>query len=540
MGLLGLLKEIGDLVLVESEEANHSGSAQAHANFYELLHYTFDGIVKALRDNATNAVLFSMDPLAMKCVQFIQDGYNKDLERTNKTSVAISERELLSNIAVLKFPLERAQLSWNKVHSEIIDLVKLGDKYLKKSLWVEAESAYHEATQLLTLIATFNLEHIDHLARLSFIGYGNALFAQRRFLEACGAIRLGLHWFPTFPLLPFDPRDHYKNSIVENISDYDRSMFLLDAQEYGLTTSVKDLKDLSNPECRELHLLRFLLAYQFHFTNNRSQAREMFVSLSSLRPSKIRSEEDEDQDDVEPMNFQVEAGYFLKDVTVNRSTASNQTIEFVNVDMVDTSLKQLKVWCKRLFDPMKGIQVKTRKKNLTFFKNSFFMCDAVSFISENGCITRDESVEFLQRMMDRNAFVHVYDQFNVVDRKELFVVQYDILEVIFEPILMSGDLSLKCGPKWVCKHAVLHQNGLIFLEDGPCTRVWRKYELGETNAVKIGLPASIATDPESIQAETVFTLSVNHNEPTSFCSDDRGEWMRGFLDLKDIKIQLFD
>jgi len=96
---------------------------------------------------------------------------------------------------------------WELFSDECIELVRLGDRYLRVSLWRDAEKAYSEATALFLLLIAGDRNDLPQLARLAPMRLCHALFAQRKYREAAQAMLVGLVYFPSFPQLELgEPR----------------------------------------------------------------------------------------------------------------------------------------------------------------------------------------------------------------------------------------------------------------------------------------------------------------------------------------------
>jgi hypothetical protein len=99
----------------------------------------------------------------MKCVQYIDEAFKKDqLDDSERDDAEALQKRVLK----LKFPLERVQLAYDLAVEELLELVRLGDRYIRLGLWEQSELAYQEGYQLLMCLARSDINSIDSLARL--------------------------------------------------------------------------------------------------------------------------------------------------------------------------------------------------------------------------------------------------------------------------------------------------------------------------------------------------------------------------------------
>lgn len=82
------------------------------------------------------------------------------------------------------------------------------------------------------------------------------MFSQMKFKEAAIAFRVGLLYYSSFPLLPFNPHNLYQN---DSIVQYHETM-------KQLQTQISSLKSSND---KDLEQLLFLLAFQQFFTDQK-------------------------------------------------------------------------------------------------------------------------------------------------------------------------------------------------------------------------------------------------------------------------------
>jgi tetratricopeptide (TPR) repeat protein len=571
IGTVGLLKEIADIIFEKTTISTLSPHDQ-----YDLYQYVYNCTVTYLtQNNRGHSVMLSTDPLAMRCTHYVHDAYTKDHEVSNpEQDENLDDETLLRRINMLKFPLERIQLAWDLAIEELMELVRLGDRYLKIGLWQQAEIAYQEGFQQLLLLSTSDINAIDGLARLAVLGYGHALFGQGKFIEAAGAFRLGLHFFPTFPTLPFNPLNLYKTTLsnsstelqpVDRMEDYHKTIQDLEkkiADLEQLISTKKQKNESVDDSLRNLHLLKFVQAFEYHFTGKREESRIIFKELLSVIRNMISvlvTQDNDNDEEPDTIDLTEEIEFFLKPVKimnqqVEKSTNESSSIEdFSRIDMNDRSLRQLHVWTKRLFDPKKGVEIKNRKWRLRTYENCFICQEAVTYISKNGDISRTDAVDFLQRIMNRYILRHVYDEHMIEDTFLFFNAQLQLIDIVFEQILVESYLMRKTGVKWVKRYAVLFPKALVLFENGPGTRLADIIHFDKGQVV-LGLPNSTVTDTtREGDIDCVFNLTVGldivgsggvttniFTFSTEKMTEPRSQWIRAFHKIPHIKVQSFD
>jgi hypothetical protein len=327
---------------------------------------------------------------------------------------------------------------------------------------------------------------------------------------------------------------------LDRVDDYYKALQDLDNQ-------IQQIKRISNPtisDSKNLHLLKFVQAFEFFFTDKREQSMIIFEQLFGMTKQFISNMSDIIEDD-DYFDMTPEIEFFSKPVrsTSNDYSQSESNQDYLVIDMNDRSLKQLQVWARRLLDPKKGIEIKNRKWRLRTYESCFLCSEAVTFTSKNGSLSRNDAVEFLQRMMNRYLLRHVHDDHLIEDEYLFFTVQPELIDIVFDPIFVEGYLLRKSGVKWVKRYAVLYVKALVLFETGPGTRVTEVIGL-DGGQVVVGLPNAVVDGKEEDSAlfSLIIGLPVGGDvNAVMFSADkqDRAAWISGFQQIPQVRVQLF-
>jgi tetratricopeptide (TPR) repeat protein len=403
IGILGCLKLIADLCLNQLALQLHQLEDEQHQHQQQWLSYANTQMIHLLNNYNHH------QPIVLKIKSIF----------SNK-----SQQQTITTTTTLKYGMQRCVLLWQSCIEELLELVRLGDAYMKRGEYYEAGLAYEEASQLLLLCnitSEYGSLHDEYegLCKLAILGYGHSLFGQEQFEECERQLRLGLHYFPAFPSLPFNPNQfftpaHY-NSLLSKISGSS-----------------------------------FVYAF-YHYFESPSTGIELF--------NKLLVDE--------------EVKYFLNSRNLDFSKLSNNNNNNLldsqfnenQILMEDTSLKQLENWTIRMLDPKNGLDIKTRKYRFKSFDKCFVASEAVNWLSKNGNITRTEAVTFMQRIMDRCVIRHVTDgHLQFKDEYLFFEFQAQLLEHFATTILKHGYLLLSGTVKWNRVYVVLFENAIALFD----------------------------------------------------------------------------
>ena len=148
--------------------------------------------------------------------------------------------------------------------AEVRTLVRLGDQYFSIRRYEEAEDAFASAAEMLSELIGKDARQVEMACRLAPFALANARFAQGRFKASVQAIVSGLPVIPKWPETKLNVRQLHRQP-----EDYDRRLEQLE----------KAVE--KNPEDADL---RFLLGYEYYFTDRRQDARGQFQKALKLSP----------------------------------------------------------------------------------------------------------------------------------------------------------------------------------------------------------------------------------------------------------------
>lgn len=120
-----------------------------------------------------------------------------------------------------------------------------------------------------------------------------------------------------------------------------------------------------------------------------------------------------------------------------------------------------------MIQPGTGVEIKNRKYRFRTYEQCFIGSEAVTWISMHIGCTRDQAVQFGQRLLSMFIIRHVTGEHNFDDQNLFFEFQQPILEFCFQPILQKGHLYVKGSKqgKWIKRLAVLYKTGLACFDD---------------------------------------------------------------------------
>jgi tetratricopeptide (TPR) repeat protein len=166
---------------------------------------------------------------------------------------------------MMRYAFDKTALAYTLKQSGAQQLVSIGMDCFKRAQYADAQDAFSTASADLKELDGQATALIPIDARFAPLALANALFAQRKYADAVGAIQNGLTIVPEWPSAEHDLRADFGDP-----ADYEA---LLD-----------DLTDKAGADPQNAGL-QFLLGYHEYFTGKRELARAHFERASKLDPA---------------------------------------------------------------------------------------------------------------------------------------------------------------------------------------------------------------------------------------------------------------
>jgi len=323
-------------------------------------------------------------------------------------------------------------------------LIRLGDYYLRDNEWMESAKAYAECAEILRDVSgdADMIRQLDGLNRLVFFGLGHALFALGDYIEAAYAFMWGFEYFPTFAALPFVPQSLYNDNVEGTSKVFDQHLDSLREMWSGLDESD------SKVDQEKRTALQFLLSFQYHFTNRRSEALDLLEEIQESVPAATLIIE----------QIKEKLSLARKDSRARNSPTATS--------VQSLSLNDLKMWARSMIDPDSGVEIKNRSYRFKTYESCFIGQDLVTWICERGSISRSEAVDLGQSLLDRYFMRHVAGDHDFKDQFLFYRFYTDILEICFSPIVREGDIFSKLsGNKFQKYWGVVFVNGIVLFDN---------------------------------------------------------------------------
>jgi len=169
------------------------------------------------------------------------------------------------NAWTLRFAFDKTQLACDSAAVHASGLLDLGDQYLKRASFDEAQDAFAAAAVIAAEMDGRSSEKIPIALRFAPLASANALLGQKKYHEAADAVAKGLASFPEWAQAKVDLRNAYGDPAVYRL--------LINDLKAEVERSPKDAS------------LHFLLGYEYFYTGRKNAAQELFEETLKLDPN---------------------------------------------------------------------------------------------------------------------------------------------------------------------------------------------------------------------------------------------------------------